>query len=115
MRHGPHDRRRAFPPHRPVEGERSFHRHHLTYGREYDDRHTTSRPRRPWELPSGGGYRGPGELGRYGNAPVPYGPDHTYDYHRGESFGYGPDFRIGEERIGHRPAPHRPPWRRRRR
>ena len=47
----------------------------------------------------GEGYTGPGEAGRYGHAPVPYGPDHTYDYHLGDRYGYGPDFVRGEERI----------------
>lgn len=44
-------------------------------------------------------YRGPGPAGRYGGAPVPYGPDHTYDFHFGDHYGYGPDYRLGEERI----------------
>ena len=59
------------------------------------------RPGRPIDE----GYTGPGELGRYGNAPVPYGPDHTYDYHFGDRYGAGPDFVTGEERIRKRPLP----------
>lgn len=53
-------------------------------------------------------YRGPGAAGRYGGAPVPYGPDHTYNFHYGDYYGYGPDFRRGEERIGHVRAWRRP-------
>lgn len=68
----------------PRPGPRRRHRHH-----------------RPWHL-HGPGYAGPGELGRYGNAPVPYGPDHTYDFHLGDRYGYGPDFRLGEERVRRR-------------
>jgi hypothetical protein len=60
-------------------------------------------------------YSGPGELGRYGNAPVPYGSRHTYNYHFGDRFGYGPDFYVGDDRVRRR-APRRgssPPRRRR--
>ncbi len=60
--------------------------------------------RHPFPL-AGRGYEGPGELGRYGRAPVPYGPDHTYDYHLGDRYGYGPDFVLGEERIRGRRLP----------
>ncbi|HEX7119671.1 MAG TPA: hypothetical protein VF212_12830 [Longimicrobiales bacterium] len=60
--------------------------------------------RRPFPL-AGRGYSGPGELGRYGRAPVPYGPEHTYDYHLGDRFGYGPDYVTGEERIRQRRLP----------
>lgn len=70
-------------------------------------------PRFPPERP-GTGYRGPGELGRYGNAPVPYGPDHTYDFHFGDRYGYGPDYQIGEERLRELRGPRRQAGRRRR-
>lgn len=63
----------------------------------------------------GRGYTGPGEAGRYGDAPVPYGPEHTYDYHLGDRYGYGPDFIRGEERIRKHHLPEfRERWRRRR-
>jgi len=60
--------------------------------------------RQPFRI-EGSGYRGPGELRRYGDAPVPYGPEHTYDYRMGDRYGYGPDFVRGEERIRQRPLP----------
>ena len=70
--------------------------------------------RRPFPI-EGAGYRGPGELRRYGDAPVPYGPEHTYDYRMGDRYGYGPDFVPGEERIRQRPLPELRSARRRRR
>ena len=115
MRHRPYDGRRTFPPRQSSEEEDFRRRRRSAYGRDYAYRRASNQPRRPWDLPPGGGYSGPGEAGRYGNAPVPYGPDHTYDYHLGDRYGYGPDFQIGEPQIGHHPPPRRPPWRRRRR
>ena len=56
------------------------------------------RPRPSHEVPRWR-YRGPGEAGRYGDAPVEYGPEHTYDYHLGDRYGYGPDYLTGDERV----------------
>jgi len=49
-----------------------------------------------------GGFRGRGPVGRYGDAPVPYGPDHEYDFHHGDRFGSGPDFWSAERRLRRR-------------
>ncbi|HEX6941225.1 MAG TPA: hypothetical protein VF158_17650 [Longimicrobiales bacterium] len=77
-----------------------------TYRREAWPGPPLPRPDRRHPFPiEGRGYRGPGELRRYGRAPVPYGPEHTYDYHLGDRYGYGPDFVAGEERIRQRPLP----------
>lgn len=78
-------------------------------GRGYDEPAPRRRPRRrhrdrPRFPPEGPGYSGPGELGRYGDAPVPYGPDHTYDFRFGDRYGYGPDFYEGEARVRRDPG-----------
>lgn len=90
-----------------------------TEGRPDEPRRQRRGPRRrPMRRfpPTGPGYTGPGEAGRYGHAPVPYGPEHTYDYHLGDRYGRGPDFWTGEARVRRGPAPRppRPPRPRRR-
>lgn len=84
------DRRHWPVPHRPAHPGAQ----RVEYGR----------PRPHFETPpSGAWYTGPGESYRYGEAPVAYGRDHTYDYHLGDRFGYGPDFYQGEARIRYWP------------
>lgn len=65
----------------------------MRYDREFRGR------RGIWRSWRGRGYTGPGEAGRYGDAPVEYGPDHTYDYHLGDRYGYGPDYLEGDRRV----------------
>lgn len=105
----PPTRARRGSTDRPYRG-RPDHRH------EPDRRVFLPRPdrRRPFPI-EGRGYTGPGDARRYGDAPVPYGPEHTYDYHMGDRYGYGPDFVRGEERIRQRRLPGLRPRRRRRR
>lgn len=90
-------RRRGPRPDRPNEGPR---REPLERFPSWSDRFALHGP----------GYRGPGEAGRYGDAPVPYGPDHTYDYHLGDRYGTGPDYWVGDRRVRRgerRPRPRR--------
>lgn len=95
---------------RPYGGRRAPSRGRFTAGRARanDGPERRARPRRalrerPSFPPEGPGYSGRGELGRYGDAPVPYGPDHTYDFRFGDHYGYGPDFYEGEARVRHDP------------
>ncbi len=115
----PPTRARRGSPSRPYRGrpdEDRLHRGRPDDLPESERRTFLPRPdrRRPFPI-EGRGYTGRGEARRYGNAPVPYGPEHTYDYHMGDRYGYGPDFVRGEERIRQRRLPELRPRRRPRR